>query len=936
MRLNYKQIKLSKLITVKMLIVFILLSSLWVLLSNKILSVILDLSSDLTKIFIYNGWLYAVVTALIFYFLISKYNMHIYEETSIINNKKIEKHIKKWPWYLIILILLFSLGIFQIDSLYYKIQKAEYKEESENELKSISNLKVSYINNWRNERINSTEILLSNQIINNKIKEYLYNPENNEKKKELISFFNTVLRDSNYNSISLFDAKGKSAIYVASLSKNGVLIENAILEKYFRQNNKFISDFRKDNGNPDKLLIDLFVPVFDRNDYDSILIGAILIEINPDKLLFPYIREWPTNSLSAESFLLKCEEDSVSFISPPKKINNFETSSKRHIQNSELAGIYSMYVENKVVEAKDYRGKKILAAINKLPGTEWYLVTKIDQEEIYSDLLRSAKLFTILIVTVILTGGVSIILYWRKHITKHYKKQYETELEKIALSRNFEYMTKYANDIIILTDEDWNIVEINEKALSVYGYSREELLDKRIYELRADECKELFNTQLREFDKCDGIIFETVHERKDGTKFNVESSIRKMKIDGNTFYQGILRDITERKIAEIELKKAKDKAEEMNRLKSNFLMNMGHELRTPLNGILGYTDLLKDEIENIKHKEMLGMINQGGKRLARTMNSIMDLTVIESDEVKLNLKPLNLSDIVIDNINQLQELAKEKNLSITTSYEDNTYAMLDTSAINRVIFNLLYNSIIFTKEGCIKVKVGCEMINNLDYAYFKVADTGIGISENNLKIVFEPFRQVSEGISRDYEGAGLGLTITKKYTELMNGKIKVKSLIGVGSEFTVIFPKIIKDFSIAEELKKVTTQAQNIINKYDDKRILVLNGNKDILDLKSNILKCICKTDIVKSDDEALERARKDKFDIILMELGINNYERLNIAKKIRSISGYENTPILAVTDSDSTESKEKCIQEGCSFYFSKPFQFTELIKLVNQLLGNK
>ena len=464
-------------------------------------------------------------------------------------------------------------------------------------------------------------------------------------------------------------------------------------------------------------------------------------------------------------------------------------------------------------------------------------------------------------------------------------------------------------------------------------------LNMTVLELRTEEQQKLYTEQIADIDINDGVLLETVHRRKDGTVFNVESSIRKISIDGNTFYQAILRDITERKIAEDELRKSKEKAEEMNRLKSTFLMNMGHELRTPLNGIIGYADFLNDELEDEKQKEMVGIIIDGGKRLTRTLNSIIDLSIIESNEVEVNLRPLKLSEVVKDSVTQLKSMAEEKNLKITSNFGEKIYSNLDSGLINRIIYNLIHNAITYTKEGDIKEEVGKECLNNREYAYLRVTDSGIGIPENKMKIIFEPFRQVSEGINRRYEGAGLGLTITKKFTELMNGKILVKSMTDIGSEFTVMFPLVKihhqNNNSIAPELKKVADQAQKIINQ-TAKKILILNGNKDIKDTKTNILKCICKTDTVDSEELALEIIRKNCYDVILMELGVNNVNRLQIAQRIREIKGYEKTPILAVTDSESTKSREICLQEGCSHYLTKPFQLTDLIQLVNQLLGNK
>jgi len=937
MKPQVNKIKFSKLITIKILVIFTLFSAGWIFLTNNIISKILNLSSELTKVFIYNGWLYAIVTGLIFYFLIAKYNMHIYEESSIVTNRKVQKHMKKWPWYLIIIVLLSSLGVFQVDSLFYKIQKAEYKEESENELKSISELKVNFINNWKNERSKCAGIFLNNPIVNGKIVKYIQNNKSNS--AELESLFSSFLSDSNFTNICLLDLQGNALLNVFSSSENINNINKLKTGDYYKENKQILSDFRINESDPEKLSIDIFIPVFNHDNYNSCPVGAVMFKVDPYRVLFPYIQSWATSSKSAETILIRYEKDSVLYLNPPKNLNNTESYFKKHILNSELSNLDLYNCNNNIVETKDYRDKKVLASVYKVPDTEWYLISKIDQEEIYSDLLKSAKLFTILLAIVIIGGGLTIILYWRKHIARHYKKQYETELEKLALARNFEFMTKYANDIILLADENWNLVEANERAISVYGYSRDELLNMTVLELRTEEQQKLYTEQIADIDINDGVLLETVHRRKDGTVFNVESSIRKISIDGNTFYQAILRDITERKIAEDELRKSKEKAEEMNRLKSTFLMNMGHELRTPLNGIIGYADFLNDELEDEKQKEMVGIIIDGGKRLTRTLNSIIDLSIIESNEVEVNLRPLKLSEVVKDSVTQLKSMAEEKNLKITSNFGENIYSSLDSGLINRIIYNLIHNAITYTKEGDIKVEVGKECLNNREYAYLRVTDSGIGIPENKMKIIFEPFRQVSEGINRRYEGAGLGLTITKKFTELMNGKILVKSMTDIGSEFTVMFPLVKihhqNNNSIAPELKKVADQAQKIINQ-TAKKILILNGNKDIIDTKTNILKCICKTDTVDSEELALEIIRKNCYDVILMELGVNNVNRLQIAQRIREIKGYEKTPILAVTDSESTKSREICLQEGCSHYLTKPFQLTDLIQLVNQLLGNK
>lgn len=250
---------------------------------------------------------------------------------------------------------------------------------------------------------------------------------------------------------------------------------------------------------------------------------------------------------------------------------------------------------------------------------------------------------------------------------------------------------------------------------------------------------------------------------------------------------GMILDVTEKKKAEIAMKEAKEKAEEMNRLKSNFLANMSHELRTPLIGILGYAEFLEDEIQDKKLSEMVKVIKNSGNRLNRTLNNILDISKIESENLKINLEVSNLRGYLKEQIDLFKLAAEEKGLSLTfVCNEGNLNAKVDELLFTSIIDNLLNNAIKYTKEGAIELKAKGE--NN--FVVIEVIDSGIGIPEDSQAIIFEPFRQVSEGYTRNYEGVGLGLSIVKKCTDMMGGTISVKSKTGKGSTFTLKLPKV--------------------------------------------------------------------------------------------------------------------------------------------------
>jgi signal transduction histidine kinase len=256
--------------------------------------------------------------------------------------------------------------------------------------------------------------------------------------------------------------------------------------------------------------------------------------------------------------------------------------------------------------------------------------------------------------------------------------------------------------------------------------------------------------------------------------------------------QDLQKEIDERILTEKQLIVAKNKAEEMNRIKSVFFANMSHELRTPLIGILGFTEILLSELTNPGHIEMINIIGRSGKRLGDTLNQILEVSKIESDKMNMEMKPYDLCDITEDSMKIFKPAAIVKNLQLLSKHNtEKCLAMIDNRHFITILENLINNAIKFTKTGTITIATGLENSGTDKWAYCQVIDTGIGIPNEKLDTIFEEFRQASEGFDRHYEGTGLGLTITKKLTEMMNGCITVQSEVGSGSVFTVKFPAYI-------------------------------------------------------------------------------------------------------------------------------------------------
>ena len=330
-------------------------------------------------------------------------------------------------------------------------------------------------------------------------------------------------------------------------------------------------------------------------------------------------------------------------------------------------------------------------------------------------------------------------------------------------------------ELVYIFDLEGQILEVNNQALNLFGYTLEESKSINLYDLL--EPDDLITAS----NNIDYVVANGVNQGPQeyrvrthkGEELFIETSAVRLDKDGKPYaIMGIARNITERKHAEKVMVEAKEKAEEMNRLKSNFLANMSHELRTPLIGILGYADLLGKELKDEDLIEMAKTIKLSGQRLNKTLNNILNISNIETRKRLINIKKHNLIKYLIEQVELFKAAAKLKGLSLNfQNKEEILNAYIDEELFVVIIDNLLNNAIKFTETGSITLIAKQQE----DLVVIEVIDTGIGVPEKFHNLIFEEFRQASEGYNRNFEGTGLGLTIAKRYTELMGGTIGLKN-----------------------------------------------------------------------------------------------------------------------------------------------------------------
>jgi signal transduction histidine kinase/ActR/RegA family two-component response regulator len=404
--------------------------------------------------------------------------------------------------------------------------------------------------------------------------------------------------------------------------------------------------------------------------------------------------------------------------------------------------------------------------------------------------------------------------------------------------------------------------------------------------------------------------------------------ISRLISDSFKYKESLLEEIAMRKNAEKELRKAIEKAEELSKLKSNLLANLSHEFRTPLSGIIGISELLKDEINNNEQFKLLNDISISGKRLHDTLNSVLLLAQFESSDIVIHKENFNLAEEIKLYFEKFKYKAEEKKLELKIEIEDNSlYLDTDKDLLKQILYNLLDNAVKFTDKGSINIKLSSIQENNNLMAVIEVSDTGIGISENNIKIIFDEFRQVSEGFTRKYEGTGLGLTLTKKVLDLLNGKIICKSKPGMGSTFTVNLPA----YKIAKGLKEtISTTTQEKLKLLN---ILLVEDNTSNQFVFKKFLENIVKVDIASDGQIALELIKNNMYDIIFMDINLGlGMDGIKTTNEIKKIDAYKNIPVAALTGYAMEHDRDYFLKNGFDFFIIKPYTKNDLVAVINRI----
>jgi two-component system sensor histidine kinase/response regulator len=515
-------------------------------------------------------------------------------------------------------------------------------------------------------------------------------------------------------------------------------------------------------------------------------------------------------------------------------------------------------------------------------------------------------------------------------------------LELETSEQRYRQIVETALDSYIGTDSNGIITDWNAQSEITFGWSRSEAIGRSIYETIVPD---RFRGEVRQaFNELpvsgDASVLrkrvETTRLHRDGHEFPVEISVSLVRM-GETYRLGaFLRDITDRKQSEQESLAAREAAEAGSRAKSEFLANMSHEIRTPLNGVIGMTDLALETDLTPEQREYLATVKLSADSLLNVINDILDFSKIEAGKVDLEIEDFNLRDTLEATLKTLALRVDEKGLELLCEIAPPVPDVVcgDSNRLRQVVVNLVGNAIKFTHHGevALNVDVEAEHADNLTL-HFTVSDSGIGISPEKQKLIFHPFAQADNSTTRKYGGTGLGLTISKRLVELMDGSIWVESEVGRGTTF---------HFTVRVKRAEKPTQVGTIARPeaLRSVKVLVVDDNRTNRRILEGMLKrWDMKSTSVESGEDALAHLSAAQgegapYRLVLTDLHMPKMDGFDLIEQIKQRPELSMATIMMLSSAGHRGDGARCQALGVAAYLLKPIRQSELQEAIARVLG--
>ena len=493
-----------------------------------------------------------------------------------------------------------------------------------------------------------------------------------------------------------------------------------------------------------------------------------------------------------------------------------------------------------------------------------------------------------------------------------------------------------ASLMAIISIKDQTVIDINEMFLKTMEFDRNEVIGAKYFDLD-------IVTNLNQTSNFLKKLAQNISIREEEVELRTKSGkLKTILLSADTVYIGkeqcllaVMIDLTQRKKIESDLLLAKSEAEKANKAKSEFLSRMSHELRTPMNSILGFAQLLDMRVTDDKQKKGITRILSSGKHLLGLINEVLEISRIESGRLALSIEPVNLHNLLNEVFEIQQNFAEQMNIKLVVAEKQGViYVRADKQKLKQVILNLVNNAIKYNKNGGkVTLQPDVFMEQDTEKVKIKITDTGVGITPENLQKLFSPFERIGAEKS-DIEGSGLGLAVSKKLTEAMNGQIRVESTPGKGSTFWITLPRDI-------EFEKDNKAKKQVTNNFTDQNkstgsILYIEDNESNIELVNEALEMHrpgIQLYIDKTGETSVSLARKIQPDLILLDLNLPGMQGDQILSELKSDKILNPIPVVIISADAMQKQINNLLELGAKEYLTKPIDLNNLFQTVDKYI---
>jgi PAS domain S-box-containing protein len=681
--------------------------------------------------------------------------------------------VKVWkiPWHLVFIFSLLSVAFITTGYFYYKYQVAYLTKEKQGELAAIVDLKVNQIVAWRQERLADANVILNDRFFAAKVEDWLRGVKEAGLREEILSYLASLIMHQ-YQSVVLLDPQGTVRLSVPEENQkiSPHLLELARMALQTRK--PVFSDLSRSEGSK-AIQLSLLVPllVADRGGHKR-PVGVVLLNLDPQKFLYPLVQSWPTPSRTSEILLVRRQGNEVAVLNKLRYQKNTALNLRFPLSEPRLPAAMAARGEKGIVEGIDYQGVPVIAALAPVPNSPWFLVGKVNVAELYAPVHEHFLLVVIFLIISIGAAGISVALIWRNQQARFYRQQYEVERERHSLAQRYEYLTRHANDIIVLVDQDQKIVEANEQAVVAYGYVRDELLKLNLADLHPPETRPALEECLRDAAQKGSRVFEIMQRHKSGATFPAEISCRIMDMEGQKFFQNIIRNISERKRSEDALRESE---KNLRYLSSQLLTSQETErkrIAVELHDGLGQALMVS--------KMRLGAIERSlpageSKKECGDLRTYLDEVIENVRRLSHDLMPSALEDLGLQAalLHLLHEFAKYTGVRLSPDLDD--IQALFSAEKQLIIYRIFQESLNNIAKHAHATEVSVAIKREPGGVSFRLADNGDGFD-------------VQEVLASDSRKRGLGLAALEERVRMMGGSLQMWSQIGIGTRISFFIP----------------------------------------------------------------------------------------------------------------------------------------------------